>query len=160
MNTKALGLTIAIVALFLVITIAAVSAVFLLPVGTGYKVKLTGTASYSSFPSSWSVTYSGSTQEKDKYIFATQPGLWIWDTGGIVIEIVTPQYQAEKSYPSVSSWLGGSLPNGWSVDLRHVEPGQYTGVVNLYEVVGGFFGFGGTKTLKDSENILFSVVET
>jgi hypothetical protein len=161
MNNRAQGAIVAAL-VFIVIVVVVVAAVFFLPLGQGYKVHLTGGASYTPLPASWYVSYSGMTQERDVYLLSTegQPGLWIWDTGGIIIEVVAGDYKAEKSYPAVSSWLGGSLPDGWSVDLRHVEPGSYSGTVNLYEVVGSFFGIGGTKTFRTSTSISFTVNES
>jgi hypothetical protein len=152
MNKAGIGLAAAL--LLFVVIIAVVLAIFFLPIGTGYKVATKGTGSYDVL-TGWHVSFNTATSTEDTHIFATQPGLWFWDTGGIVIEVLVGEYSGEVNVGSVSSWVGGSQP--WTVYLRHVEPGSYGGTINLYEIVGGFFGFGGTKTPRTSTPFTFVV---
>ena len=133
----------------LVILLLLVSLVLLLPLGTGYKVTVSGVTSYSgTWPYyTWSVTFSNAVNEEDKYLLQASPLFqYPWLSKPLIVEVYLEDYRIEKKIGQVDVWQGGTEP--WSVTLRHVEPGFYTGTINVYEVVGSFLGFGGEKVLK------------
>ena len=162
MRTKSnFGVAVAVTAalLFVIVVAAVVAAIFMLPIGTGYKVNVSGNASYSGlwpFWLGWSASVSDVTQTKDTFIFATQPGLWFWETGNIIVSVHMGNYVAERTFSGTSTGGGNVV---WNVDIRHVEPGSYVGTVSIYELKDSIFGMGGWRDLLCSTTVSYTVTE-
>ena len=125
--------------IIVLILIASIIVIFQYPRDDVYKVTITGTAYYDAI-NKWGVTYSGNTVEQDKGFISTL-FYWPWETKDVVI--VVEISQDDKTYTG-ESWIGtlsgivGS--QSFSVELRHVPSGSYSGKIYLYEVEKEIFG--------------------
>jgi len=102
----------------------------------GNKVTVTGTVYYNMI-TGWGVTCDGVSVKEDSFISSP---LWYmpWETKDINVIV---ELSNGKTY-SADGWVGklnlvlGST--SFSVDLRHIPDGSYTGTIYLYEVKKGF----------------------
>jgi len=137
MNSK-IGLAILIIVVAVVSIFAVVVIAGGVSFGGGNKVTVIGTASYNML-TRWSVSVDDYLVEEDG-LFAL---LWYfpWDTKDI---LVVAELSGGGNKYKGEGWAGklnviaGSA--GWSVDIRHVPSGSYSGKVWLYEVEKGIIG--------------------
>lgn len=117
--------------------------------GGGYKVTITGKVTYDGL-GHWDIQHRSTDYEIDQSVFSSYPASWFWETDNIKVELTLwgkEKYVTSKTLGTVFA-LGGEKT--FSLDLRHVEIGYYSAELRVYEVKGGFFGVGGTQTLRDT----------
>jgi hypothetical protein len=130
-----LGLVLLVVALSVVV-------VLFLPIGTGSKVTIYGSATTDS------VQFVRYEQTPDIYLLfeSSQPGLWFLDSDEVMAEVVMEGGQtASKQIGKFGLWEGS---RAFDISLRHIPSGMHSGVINLYKIQGWFSSFGfGDKVL-------------
>jgi len=136
-----IGLIVLIILVAVVAIVAVVVAAGGISLGGENKVTIMGTAYYN-VVSGWGVTYDDSVVTEDGF-FAL---LWYfpWETHDINILV---EMDNGKTY-SADCWAGKtniiSGSNAFSVELRHIPDGTYSGRIFVYEVEKGFL-FGEKK---------------
>jgi len=143
------GLIILIILTVVIATFAVVVIAGGISVGGDKKVTITGTVYYN-MVTGWGVTYDGSVVTDDGFLAL----LWYapWDTKDINVLV---EMDNGKTY-SADCWAGkmnlvvGST--SFSVDLRHVPDGTYSGKIYVYEVEKGLLWGEESRVLQASTN--------
>jgi len=103
----------------------------------GNKVTVRGSVSYNMI-TGWSVSYSNSIVQPDDSLSVLW--YWPWTTMDVNAKVELTEnsgkiYRGETWVGTLSSIVGSS---SFSVELRHIPSGSYTGTIYIYEVEKGF----------------------
>lgn len=130
-----IGLIVLIVLVLVVAVVAVVVAAGGISLGGGKKVTIMGTVYYNMI-TGWGVTYDDSVVTDDGFLAV----LWYmsWETKdiNIVVEIDNGKTYSADSWAGKTNIISGS--NTFSVELRHIHDGAYSGKIFVYEVEKGF----------------------
>lgn len=127
--------------------------------GGGYRVDVHGKVYFHPLDADdWSSSYSSSTITIDQSIFTFSDGLWFWETSDVTVEIELWGNNKYTASTSLGTFLITGAEKSFTVTLRHVEEGFYTGYIRVYESEGGFLGFGAKKVLKDQNSFDLEVI--
>jgi hypothetical protein len=121
--------------------------------GGGYRVDVYGTVYFHPLDEDdWSSTLDDVIIEIDQTVFTFSDGLWFWETDTVEVEV---ELWGDNKY-TASADIGTMFITGdqksFTVTLRHVEEGLYTGYIRVYELQGGFFGIGAERVLQDENS--------
>jgi len=127
--------------------------------GGGYRVDVHGTVSFHPLEADdWSSSFSYATVDIDQSIFSFSDSLWFWETESVSVEIELWGVNKYTGSTDLGTFSITGEDKSFTVTLRHVEEGFYTGYIRVYESEGGFFGFGAKKVLKDQSSFDLEVV--
>jgi len=138
-----IGLIVLIILVLAVAVVAVVVAAGGISLGGGNKVTIMGTVSYSMWPGpGWGVTFDNHIVQEDGF-FAL---LWYfpWETKdvNILVEMDNGKTYSADGWAGKTNIISGSA--AFSVELRHIPDGTYSGRIFVYEVEKGFL-FGEKK---------------
>ena len=147
-----------VIALVMIICLGSAAVYLVGDFGTGYKVTLKGNVNYNPLGTIFTINYDGNpTITQDKSVLTTYPMSW-WNplgTGTIIIDAeLYGDGMVEDNLGSIDFFEN----EPFTITLRHVPEGTYSGTFHVYEVTGGIFGLGGEKVLKASEPFTLDVI--
>ena len=154
---------IAIVLLLLVVAVAIIMIAGLgidVGIGGGYKVTVSGTVHHGALGGDMWFDYRTDVAP-DPGIFSISPA-WVVNTKclDVVVEIgyLGQNYKGHHSIGGLNWVLGDSKP--FSVELRHVKPGGYGGIISVYEVDKSLFGLGWetSRSIRLQESFIVEVI--
>lgn len=153
MNKKAQVSPGVIILLVTIVVIISVVVILFLPLGSGYKVTVYGSATQES------VSYERVERGTRDLYFLFQSGqpLWFLDSDQMVIEATLDGQTVSKSIGTFN--VVWPSPKDFSLTFRHINIGDNKQLVfNLYKVSGWFSSLGfGEKTLVDTTGVLIDV---
>ncbi len=168
MNNKAFQPNISLVVLLIiVVAVLSVSIILFAGLGNGQKITIPCKASYNSLLQTFSYQFGDGTITDDNNVLTSNPLITMpWDTGnlvirGTIINFVPASWDAnvqggtsEVSVGALNAIFGGETGLG-NLELRHLVPGNYDILFELYEVKG-FLGMDRTLILSDTYTFSFA----
>jgi len=122
----------------------------------GNKVTVMGTVSYNMI-GGWSVSYSSHLVEPDGLLSVLW--YWPWETKDINIKVQLSGskgvYNGETGVGTLSNIIGST---SFSVEVRHVPSGSYSGMIQVYECDRGFLGLSeSSRNLKATSSFSLTI---
>lgn len=149
-----IGLIVIIVLVAVVAVVAAVVAAGGISLGGGNKVTIMGTVYYS-VVTGWGVTYDSCIVKEDGFLAVLWYAPWETKDVNVVVEMDNGKTHTADNWIGKVFFVAGS--NAFSVDLRHVPDGTYSGRIFVYEVEKGLLWGETTRVLQASTNFRVTV---